>query len=495
MNTMMIKKAVLVIGCALLVIAGVGCGKEDRGDEAGPPVDHAFTNGQSTEGELPGDFHESGPMITGLELVPGNPLIRGQTISLNVNFTDPEMDLTAPSFLLQVRGLPEPEYWTLDSEQFGGIIGLTAVVRLEISRYFEPGAFIIKMALMDDAGYIGNSYSTVFIIVPYVTPEIAALLPEDGASDVPLNAVIRGFLSDPVMEEPLSLTLFQEEIEVPGPIRLLPNMKEITLVPDEFLIPETEYVATLTVGEPMSGEGHTESHRFTTGPITPCPDVTGRVYSLVVGPENIIEPSGAEIMFNLVSIPTILIKIKSFDAVGGTLGSVGALGSGDPLGQDPRGPVMEFPGESAILVNPYFSIGPSVLNIGVFIGVKAIIRDFSLSGEFSPDGDSFEHGVITGYFDVEELNDAITEFMGAWRFDVCNLLPGTCDTEGRLPFRAGNLFGSYEPGIVDFYDVTINADPVAISGAAGGNVTVFGEFTVNGDPSGTHNIDLSNTHG
>jgi hypothetical protein len=497
-----IKKSVLVIGFALLVITGADCGGEDHGngdgrDQETPlPVDHAFTNGQSFEGEFPGDLHESGPVITDLEFVPGNPLIQGQTISLSVDFTDPEMDLTAPSFLLQVRGLPEPEYWTLDSEQCGGIIESTAIFRLEISRYFEPGVFIIKMALMDDAGHIGNWYSTVFIIVPYVTPEIVELLPEDGASDVPLNTVIWGFLSKPVVGEPLSFTLFRQDIEVSGSIRLLPNMKEVTLAPDEFLVPEAEYVATLTVGEPMSGEEHTRSHRFSTGPAIPCPDVTGRVYSLVIGAENIIEPSGAEIIFNLVSVPTILIKIKSFDEMAGTLGSLGAIGSGDPLDQNPICPLMKFPEENAILVNPYFSTGPSFFNIGILIGVEANIYNFSLSGEFSPDGDSFEHGILTGYLDVEELNETISEFLGtSWPFDVCNLLPGTCDTEGHLPFRAEDIGGLYEPGIGDFYDLSVEVNPESIVGADGGTVTVFGEFTVNGDPSGTHSVDLSATEG
>ena len=108
--------------------------------------------------------------------------------------------------------------------------------------------------------------------------------------------------------DPPTLTLTRNGREVDGSIRLLPNMKGITLVPDGFLLPGTEHVATLTVGELISGVVRTEAHTFTTGDAIPAPDLTGRVYSFVLEAECIIEPLGAEIIFSVVPIPPLLIN-------------------------------------------------------------------------------------------------------------------------------------------------------------------------------------------
>jgi hypothetical protein len=498
-----IKKIVLVIGFALLVITGADCGDVDHGngrDQETPlPVDHAFTNGQSIEGEAPGE-QPSGPVITAVEIIPGNLAIQGQILTLNITFSEGDASLTSPNLILQILG--QPEYWTFGPDQFGAILGNSAVVRLEVSKYFEPEAYIIHLGLMDDAGNIGNFFSTVLIVIPYVTPEIVKLLPEDGATDVPLNTSIRGIFSNPVVGDPPTLTLTRNGQEVDGSIRLLPNMKGITLTPDGFLLPNTEYVATLTVGELISGVVRTEAHTFTTGDAIPAPDLTGRVYSFILESECIIEPAGAEILFSVVPIPPLLIKTTKFDDVAGEIGSIGAIGEGEPPVQNPLFPLMQFPGESATLINPYFSMGPSVLKFDLFVISGGLIDgeinvyDFSLSGHYSPDGNQFEYGIVTGYIDAEEINEMINDFMKpSIPFDACITLPDACDIDGHIAFRAENLSGLYEPGIENFYDLSVEVNPESIVAADGGTVTVFGEFMVDGDPSGIHSVDLSATQG
>jgi hypothetical protein len=302
------------------------------------------------------------------------------------------------------------------------------------------------------------------------------------------------------MGDPPTLILAQNHQAVPGTIRLLPNMKGITLVPDLFLLPNTDYVATLTLGEVETGGVTTEVHRFTTGPLVPCPDLSGRVYSVALGAQNIVEPAGAEMIFSALPMPRILLKIKTFNEAAGTLESVGAVALENPLRQSLDIPNLRFPEPSENLLNPYFKAGPAIFNIdldaltGGQIDVAINIYDFSLSGEFTPAGDGFVHAIATGYLDAQELNDAIHSFLGA-SYNVCFSLPDVCDADGRVAFRAENLAGIYEPSLGDFYDLTVAVNPTTAPQAAGGAVAVSGQYLFNGDPEGTHTVNLSTTHG
>ena len=499
------RKALFIIGLLILGMIGTACaeGEEDEGATKRPepiPVDHAFVNAVSAPGDVPADLDPNGPVVgeVAFDIFGKNLVFQGQAITLTVTFTDPDGDLATPSLLVQVLG--EDEYWTFDSDQFGAVIGTTALVRMEFSRYFEPGAYIIRVGLRDDAGHVGGLLDHLLIVRPYVTPDVETFVPEDGATNVPLNTAIRAVFSNPLMGDPPTLILTQNSQAVPGTIRLLPSMKGINLVPDTFLQPNTEYVATLTLGEVETGGVKTEVHHFTTGPLVPCPDLSGRVYSVALGAENIIEPAGAEMIFSALPMPRILLKIKTLNEAAGTLESVGAVALENPLRQSLDIPNLRFPAPADNLLNPYFQTGPAVFNIDLYaltdgkIDVAINIYDFSLSGEFSASGDGFENGIETGYLEAQELNDAIRRFLGA-SYNVCFSLPDVCDAEGHVGFRAENLAGPYEPTIGDFYDLTIFVNPNTVPQASGGVVTVFGDYLLNGDPEGTHTVNLATTHG
>ncbi|HUT55661.1 MAG TPA: glycoside hydrolase domain-containing protein [bacterium] len=481
-----------------------GCGPNADDDDgaalpAAPRLNHSFINGASG-GQMPGQMSGSGPVITKVNMVPGSMVIQAQTLLLNITFNDLENDLASPTLFLQLRG--QPECWTFGPDQFGGILGNVATVQVEVDRYFEPDSYVLRLALMDDAGNVGNIFSALLTVIPYATPEILALVPEDGATAVVLNASVRGLFSNPVVGVPPTLTLTRNNIAVPSSIRLLPSIKGITLVPAEFLLPLTEYVATLTVGDLNSGIVRQEVHAFTTAGAIPAPDITGRVYSIDLAAGAIIEPTGAEILFAVLPIPPILVKVTEFDPAAGAIGSVAALGTGNPLGQDPLMPLMSFPGQTAILDNPYFSMGPTILNIdlgaltGGLYDFAINVYDFTLSGHYNPDGTRFEDAIVTGYIDSQEVNDAFNQFAPATiPFDACITLPDSCDPDGHLAFRAENLAGNYEPQIEDLYDLSLSPAPAAITGSAGGSVIVTVEFIVNEDPSGSHLVTLSTDYG
>lgn len=496
------RLTVLVLICALL--AAISCGKS--GDNNGtatpiapplppPVVDHAFDNAQSALGDIPADLSASGPVISGVTIVPDSMVIQGQSLTFNVAFDDLEMDLITATLFVQVMG--RSEYWTFGPDQFGGIIGGTATIDVEVSSNFEPDAYVIRIGMRDDAGHVGNIFTSIFIVLAYSTPEIVSFEPGDGQINVPLNTPVRGVFSNPVMEEPVSLTLTQNGQDVPCAFRLLPAKKVVTLVPDQFLLPGTEYVATLTVGQ------RTASHQFTTAVLTPVPDLTGRVYSVKITPDKILEPTGAEILFWTITIPPILVKIKTFDETNGIISSVGALGKGDPLAQDPAFGIMPFPSSGATLINPFFLMGPAVLNIDLYvisvglIDTAVNIYGFTLTGNFTQNGDQFENVIITGYLDANEINYAVTTFMPGTGipFNVCIQLPGACDENNLVGFRAQYLSGPYEPQVSDLYDLSVSANPTTIPRSTGGIVNVTGEYSINADPSGTHQVSLTTSHG
>jgi hypothetical protein len=282
-----------------------GCAGESSGGGGGtapaPPVTHDFLNG--VPGDMPSQMSGSGPVITAVDMVPGSLVIQAQTLLLSITFTDPQNDLTAPTLFLQVRG--QPGCWTFGPAQFGSILSGVATVQVEVDRYFQPDSYVIQLALRDDAGNVGNVFPALLTVVPYATPEIIGLVPADGATAVPLNASVRALFSNPVVGAPPTLTLTRNNIPVPSSIRLLPSIKGITLAPDEFLLPLTPYVATLTVGDLDSGVVRSEVHAFTTADVVPAPDLTGRVYAVDLSGGNIIEPNGAEILFTVISLPPL----------------------------------------------------------------------------------------------------------------------------------------------------------------------------------------------
>ncbi|HUT55662.1 MAG TPA: Ig-like domain-containing protein [bacterium] len=492
-----------VLGSGILLAAA--CGSGSGGDDGAnflpaAPADHAFMNAAAAPGNAPADLDASGPVVSGVQLSSSGRsiVIQGQALIITVNFTAPDGDVTAPSLLIEVLG--QDEYWTFDFSQFGAVLGGVAMVRVEVSGNFEPGAYDIRVGLRDDAGHVGNLFERVFIVTPAFTPDVVIFTPEDGAADVPLNSALRAVFSDPMAGDTPSLTLTAGGQPVPGFIRVLPNLRGITLIPDDFLEPASECVATLTLGTPTTGGVKTEVHTFTTGALDPVPDPSGRVYSMALGATNVVEPPGAEMLFTVIPFPRHLIRINNLDEPGNAIEAVGALALEGPLRQSPDLSNMIFPVPDSNLRNPYFAIGPSLLNVdlnaltGGLINVAINIRDVRISGEFTAGGDQFEHGIETGYIDSQELNQAIQNFTGL-SFNVCFTLPDACDADGRLSFRAEELVGYYELSISDLYDLSIAANPGSVPQATGGAAAISGEYLVNGIPSGTHTISLSTTHG
>jgi hypothetical protein len=494
---------VLVMALAIAAVLAYTCREDDDDDKKAwfpEPVDHAFANGTEVAGGSTQQPDPSGPVIDTVTLVPGNLVIQGQILTVTLKYTDLEGDVTSPNFIVHLRD--RDEHWTFGPDEIsGGVVANELAIKLEVSRYFEPEAYIMQMALMDDAGNIGNWYPVVLIVIPYLTPEIIDFVPEDGATYVPLNASVRALFSDPVVGDPPTLTLFQNGAPVPSSIHLLPNIKGITLMPDGFLAPDAEYSAVLNVGDIRTGVMREQVNTFTTMPMLAAPDLTGRVYAVVVESDSIIEPEGAEVIFTLIPFPPLLVKITTFNDAGEIIDSISALGDPGTLAQLPMIPVISFPGQTAVLKNPFFSMGPTTLTIDLYallgpaFNFAVNIYDFSITGYYSLDGDWFMNGIVTGYIDAQEINDAFNEFSNPpIPFDACNFLPDACDLDGNIAFRAEGISGQYLDDR-DLYDLIVAVDSDTISGAAGDSVTVTVEYQVSGVPEGAHDVTITASYG
>ncbi len=490
-----------LLGAAIFLAAACGSGTGDNGGSPlpAPVVDHDFVNASAAPGDAPADRDANGPTVSAVQLSSSGRsiVIQGQSLTITVTFNDPDGDLASPGLLIQVLG--QDEYWTFDSSQFGAVIAGAAMVRVRVSPNFEPGAYIIMVGLRDDAGHVGGIFKRDFIVTPAFTPDVSTFVPEDGATAVPLNSAIRAVFSDPLAGDTPSLTLTRSGQPVTGAVTLLPNLRGITLIPDDFLEPTSQYVAAVTLGTPSTGGVKTVVHSFTTGALDPVPDPSGRVYSMALGAANVVSPPGAQMLFAVIPFPRTLIRINGLDEPGHAIDAIGALSPEGPLRQCPDLNTMIFPVPDSNLLNPYFQVGPALLDVdlgaltGGAFNVAVKIHDLSISGEFTASGDQFEHGIETGYIDAQELSQAIQDFTGL-SFNVCFVLPDACDADGRLPFRAENLVGNYEPSITDLYDLTIAADPASVPSGSGGTVVISGDYLLDGAPAG-NTINLSTSAG
>ena len=497
-----VKKTLVIVLCAALAMIGSACGGDDDdhgggGGRAPVVFDHNFVNGVSGEGDAPVDSDPLGPAVNDVLYNSGSRsvVVQGDNINLDVTFTHTDPDLIAPTLVLQIMGLAE--YWTFDASQFGMFDNTSAMVRVNLSPDFEPGTYILMVGIMDDAGHVQDLFYRLFIVLPYVIPEILEMLPEDGDTNVAINTGVIAEFSDPVVGDPPAVTLTRNGLQVPGQGHLIPNRKVVIFQPDGFLLPDTEYVATVTIRNMKTGDVKQRTHHFITDSLDPSVSTAGKVYSVKLTVDGTVEPPGAELFIG--DIPPFLFKMKTFDEVGETIDSVAGLSDGgNPLNQIVMAPTWNFAGLS-FLRNPYFKLGPKTLDVDLtaLAGIPVMVHlyDFTLSGRFSPAGDFFDVGIISAYIDSEEINTLLGPIIGG-NFNICLALPDAdCDEQGRLGLHIIDMVGLYEPGIANLYDLSVNVSSDTVPDASGGVVTVSGAYLVDGDPSGVHTVDLSTTHG
>jgi hypothetical protein len=506
MKKMAIKKILAVGLCSALgMIVFPACGGDDDdhggGGGWGPVVyDHSFVNGVSSEGDAPVDGHVDGPLVSDIKYNNGSRsvVVQGDKITLNIGYSDNDGDMSSPSLIIQVMGLDE--YWTFDDSQFGMLDNSSAVVRVNVSQDFEPGTYILMAGLMDDAGHVQDLFYRLFIVLPYVLPDIVEMLPQDGDSNAALNTGIVARFSAPVIGDPPTLSLSQAGgPAVTGQGHLIPNRKVFIFQPDSFLLPDADYVATISITDIKTGDVKQHTHQFKTEVPVPSVSTAGKVYAVEMTVEGTIEPPGAELFVG--DIPPFLFKMKTFNQGEGTIDSVACLSDGaDPLHQIVLAPTWNFAGLSHLL-NPYFSLGPKTLNVDLTpLGIPVMVHlyDFTLSGRFGPAGDFFDAGIISAYIDSVEINTLLGPVFGG-NFDICLALPDAdCDEQGRLSLYTIDVSGIDETADVPFlYDLTVIATPDTVSDATGGVLTISGAYLVDGDPdtSATHTVNLSTTHG
>ncbi len=129
-----------------------------------------------------------------------------------------------------------------------------------------------------------------------------------------------------------------------------------------------------------------------------------------------VEPAGGELIFGQVFSGILLLGVQeisdqSIDLIGGAAQEVDGT-----LQQDPCVATFDFPA-SDFWNNPYFDVGPTVLEVEVQ-GLPVNIQDVRFSGAISGDGEAIADARLYGEVDARDIAPAV----GASADQLCELL-------------------------------------------------------------------------
>ncbi len=219
----------------------------------------------------------------------------------------------------------------------------------------------------------------------------ATSVPADGAEDV--------FYRDPVV---FTLSSADPDAtvtsDVPGQASPSPDGLTITWTPDAPLAPSTSFSVTL-----RTCAGDTVV-RFSTSAIgTPVPDdvLMGTAFAIDLLRARIVAPAGLGPVITQFWREDLLLGVDAVAA--GRLDLTGAIGvdDADPVQQNYCNPTIDLTATYAEA--PTFQVGP-VDTVLPFDRGDALVRDFVVSGTFSPDGRSFARGTFGGTVDTRPLS-------------------------------------------------------------------------------------------
>lgn len=188
-------------------------------------------------------------------------------------------------------------------------------------------------------------------------------------------------------------------------------------------------------------------------------ELGGESWALDMESATWVEPAGGELIFGQVFSGILLLGVQeisaeSIDLIGGAAQEVDGL-----LQQDPCVATFDFPA-SDFWNNPYFNVGPTVLEVEVQ-GLPVTIQEVSFSGAFSADSETIADARLTGEVDArdiapavgssgEELCELLTSYLGVECVECVEDLEPVC-----LRIKVEDISGERVPGL----RVAPNPDP------------------------------------
>lgn len=472
---MQIKRSLIVVFITLL---SASCGSS--GGSPTPPQTTVLPSwnlsivegGARVDGQLPPPASDgSAPQI--ISVTYPRVIRQGGHLKLSVYFTD-ALPTDVNKLLIQIIGANE--HYSCEVEPMPDPISGKLLVNVELllSENFEPGAHGFLFTLVDLAGNVAEYSGKAFWVKTLAEIKLTKLTPQDGETNVNLNASVWAGFNVPLYAGDVTIELTDDNGAVAGETRLTANGKYAFFLPSEFLKPNTDYHVKITLYDQVefSSSFHTESPLPILSPL----DLIGRVFVAPLAEGVLLEPEEAQAFFGELGASLIvLLMVTNVDPISGTIEMVGALGEGSEGLYQQNLTVGLFQSSAPTpFSNPYFLTGPAdiILDL-VSIGMPGSIGlyDILISGAFSEDGSSFSNGVYSGFLNPPEVNAVLKEVIGL-NLDVCQLAQA-CDQQGRLPLRAHEINGFFYPDIQHLYDLTITADVQSIP-STGGVITITG---------------------
>ena len=198
--------------------------------------------------------------------------------------------------------------------------------------------------------------------------------------------------------------------------------KTLTFTPSEDLAFDTTYEATLTHC------GGSDSESFSTSNVGSGLDggeasLVDKTYSVDLAAANFVKPPDVGTLLGSLLTQNILIGID--DANESSITMKGALAEPGNDDQDMCTATFGIP-TADFSTAPYFSVSADAITIAVS-GFNININDFTLEGDFTPDGSQISGAVLAGQLDARDLAPAIVEtglITAEDPDEVCGLLSG-----------------------------------------------------------------------
>jgi len=173
--------------------------------------------------------------------------------------------------------------------------------------------------------------------------------------------------------------------------------------PDAPLTPGSSYITTLDYGCDNGETKQITASWMTSvvGTSTDAPSLVGNAYILELGDARFVKPEGIGALLSQYLTVDVLIGIESTD--NDQIKMIGAIAEEDsePPVQAADEPTIDFP-VADFSENPYFSVTGDefVINVEDY---SITIDDFSLSGDFAPDGTYIDGVTLIGSIDTRPL--------------------------------------------------------------------------------------------
>ena len=177
----------------------------------------------------------------------------------------------------------------------------------------------------------------------------------------------------------------------------------LVFTPSAPLTPSTSYTTTLDYSC-TNGETKQITANWMTsevGAVTDGASLVGKAYKLDLANARFVKPEGIGALLSQYLTVDVLVGIESTD--NGEIKMVGAIAEegSEPPTQAACDPTIDFP-VADFSQNPYFAVSGDSFDINVE-DMSVSIEDFSLSGDFAPDGSYIDGVQLIGSIDTRPL--------------------------------------------------------------------------------------------